>query len=389
MSRFIFLLACVMIPNEQRNAFADSNSAGPTSLKSLRNTFNEFLVSQSKLRAKIHVTNLVRMSNSRLCEKSFHIDCVIRDGVAKISHYGEGIVDGKKQWFDLRETLLFSSGDTIQWRHPNFPGKISFGIKSSHASRIKYDADRLGHPLFMLNRIREILARKASKIISESADRIVVRTSPFANPKSTNLVVDYLEIVFSKQFDGLPISLTRYMPDDNPAYNFSSGASVQIEYGRALDSSVFPVCIQRDRRLKDDVEGILNTKWEFQTFDRAADISIDDLQLTLPLQIRAEDVDTKREFLVVSEDDDSVMTLKKRFGDYIQFVTRNAAKKSNATSFVGQCPDLPTEHHSISERPIQPVPSLAGNACLLASHAIILLGVGALWRRRHNSHQNA
>ena len=62
MSRFIFLLACVMIPNEQRNAFADSNSAGPTSLKSLRNTFNEFLVSQSKLRAKIHVTNLVRMS---------------------------------------------------------------------------------------------------------------------------------------------------------------------------------------------------------------------------------------------------------------------------------------------------------------------------------------
>lgn len=369
----------------QSPAAAESMPSTSTSLTHLRSALDDFLAAQSTLRVRTKVTSLVRISNGRLSEKNYHIDCVIKHGVAKLSQYGEGIIDGEKQWFDIRETLLFPSGETAEWRHPGFPGQLSFGTDSNHANRIGYDANRLGHPLFTLNMIRRVLAREASEITSESESEIVVRTSPFADPKHTDLATDYLEIVFSRQSDDLPISLTRIMPDDDPTTHFHSGASIQIEYGRAKDDSVILLSAKRDWQLRDDVEGKLHTKWDFETFDRSAKTTIDDVRLTLPIGILAENVDSGRRFTVTGKDDDSAVTLKKRFGDYVQFAPRAAAMKAIAASFVGQCPDLPREYHSVSEPYSQSGPAPTTSRGIyrgIAGHVIALLGIGAFWRRR-------
>ncbi|MCA9051931.1 MAG: hypothetical protein KDA89_24500, partial [Planctomycetaceae bacterium] len=264
---------------------------------------------------------------------------------------------------------------------------LSYGKDSYRVSQIAYDASRLGHPFFTLNRIRRVLARKASAVTSETDQHVVVRTSPFADPTCTK-PDDFLELVFSKEYDLLPISMARHLPDEaNPDAYFHSGAGIEIQYARELDGSLRLVSAGRDRRLKDDVEGILYTKWRFTKFDRSAEIPPDSLTLTLPHQVLAEDVDSGRIDTVTGSNDDVAGLLKKRFGNHIQFEPRVAAMRSVAASFVGRCPDLPPvyEHISRTSSVTGPKsPDVPGHRTtwLLAGHALVALGISIFRKRR-------
>lgn len=368
-------------------AFAGGlESAG--GMDALRETLDNYIHSQGNLRTRIEVRKLVRISSGRLSEKTYHVESIIRDHVARISRYSEGVIDGQKQWFDIRETLLFPSGETAEWRHPGFPGQLSFGIRSAHAHRIGFDAGLVGSPVFNLQKIRRVIGRSATTIVSEDQDQIVARTSAVEKPKTDNLLNDYIEIVFSKRFGRLPISMTRISNTDEPTRNYDSGSCIHLKYGTSDDGTIIPLMATHETGLKEREEGIVQTTWHYLSFDVSSQPTIDEMKLTIPVQVLVANVDSRQQFTVTSTNDDVAAALKKRFGDFLEIEPRNASMRTVAASFVGQCPDLPDVFRQAKEPTSNYLPPAGNNGRwnygLLAAHGLGLWAIGCYARRRRN-----
>lgn len=352
-------------------------------LQELKQRLDQFVEAQHSLHTRAKVTCIARVANGRLCEKNYRVDCVTNQGVVKISCYSNGLIDGKQQWFDIRETLLLPSGHVAEWRHPGFPGQLSWGSTSHAANRIGFDATRIGHPLFALNRIREILDRPATQIIQQNDRETIVRTSPLAQQSKADHDDNYLQIVFSKTFRDLPVSMIRYVPEHDTELHFESGAGVSIEYTIGEDSLPILTSVKRDRKLRDEFEGVLHTTWEFESFERLSRVDRGQLRMVLPYQVVVQDVDSNQRATIFHETDEAVGLLRKHFGDLIQFQRRAAAMKKIASSFVGQCPDLPAEYQRAQAKRIAP-PAPAGRnnrLGLVMAHAAALVVVGSIWTR--------
>lgn len=388
MYRFSLYLTLSAICFQPPSVLAQSESPAPVSVPQLQQAIEEYVSGVSNLRVRTEVTRLVRISNGRLSEKTYHVKSLIKSGVTRISLYGEGVINGEKAWFDIRESLLFASGDTAEWRHPGFPGQINYGQKSDKAKQVRHKAAQLGHPFAALGKMLLVLKRPASKVFRETDSEIVVRTSVLASAEKVDTQTNFIELVFDKRFDLLPVSMTSISTVEDPKSYFDSGTRIEVEYHREEDGSLSLVSVREDLKLKGENEGILNTEWVFKDFDRSAITTMDDMKLKLPLQITSENVDTKQKLTVTSVKDDAALALKKRFGDYIEFQTRALAMHTTANSFVGQCPDLPPVYQLAGKtRPIVATSSIVSrwDAGLLVGHALCLLAIGIYVTRRRQT----
>lgn len=383
-----FLMLAIL---SQRTVIGASGESSELDAAGLRTTLDHYIDSVRNLHCEVDVANIVRLSSGRISERNFSVKCTMRDYVMKISQFSRGTVEDEQVWFDIRETLIFPSGSTAEWRHPGFPGQITFGHSSNESKQIRQAAGEIGDPLFPLKKIARVMFRDSFHVVENHSDSIVAHVSMLGtSAESANGTgsedIDHIEIRFEKKYGWLPVSMTRICVQSDASEVFDSGGAFEIEYGATTGDIIVPQVIRQDTRLKDDVEGSLATTWTFTTFDLSATPTMDEMKLTLPVQVLAENVDSHRKFTVTSKDDDAAVTLKKSFGDFIEIQPGKAAMLAVAKSFVGQCPDLPAQYQLLRQ---QNAPALAAsstsgwNACLLAAHGIGLWVIAGYWRRRN------
>lgn len=356
----------------------------------LRTRLDQYVESLRYLDSECDVLNVIRLSSGRISERKFKVNCLVRDYVKRISQYSEGNVEDDKAWFDIRETLLFPSGATAEWRHPGFPGQLSFGQTSNDCNRIRHSAEEIGDPFFVLKKIARVMKRDTFRVVESRPESIIARVSMPGEaqdvPASDETAeTDYIEIVFSRKYDCLPVSMKRICLRSDPDRVFDSGSAFEIEYSHTDQNTFVPQVIRQDTRLKDDVEGVLATTWTYKTFDLTARPVMNEMTLILPVGVLAENVDSRRRFTVTSKDDDAAVTLKKQFGDFIEIQSAKAAMQAVARSFVGLCPDLPDQYQLLRQ---QHAPAFATsdtsrwNVCLLAAHGFGLWVIAGYWRKR-------
>lgn len=366
---------------------AASYPAAERSAAELRSRLDAYIQGIRNLRCQLQIVRLARTSSGRISEKKYNVDCVTQNYVTKISQFSQGVIEGEKTWFDVRETLVFPSGDTAEWRHPGFPGQLSFGKTSPDSQRIRYSAFENGDPLYPLKKIARVLKRDTLKVVEITPQTIIGRMPVGKEAPVTWEGTDYIEIVFSREFGDMPISMTRICANDNPDRKYDSDCRVEIEYAKENDF-VVPTVARLDTKLKDDVQGDLTTTWTYAAFDPFAEPTPEEVKLTLPIQVLVENVDTRRQFTVTSSDDDGAKSLRERFGDTIEIQPRVAAMITVAKSFVGQCPNLPSEYQYLREQSSaskeRSGPSRWGIG-LLAAHGAGLWAIAGFLRRRRKS----
>lgn len=388
---FTFAAVMLLLAIPQLRANGDEDQPQSLDQTALRTTLDQYINSVKNLHCEADVANIVRLSSGRISERNFSVEFTMRDYVVKISQFSRGTVEDEQGWFDIRETLIFPSGSTAEWRHPGFPGQITFGHSSNESKQIRHAAGGIGDPLFPLKKIASVMLRDSFHVVENHPESVVAHVSvPGTSADSADETgsedTDYIEIEFEKKYGWLPVSMTRICVQSDANDVFDSGGAFEIEYGVTDTNTVVPQVIRQDTRLKDDVEGSLATTWTFKTFDLSVTPTMDEMKLTLPVQVLAENVDSHRRFTVTSKDDDAAATLKKSFGEFIEIQPGKAAMQAVAKSFVGQCPDLPAQYQLLRQ---QNAPALAAsstsgwNACLLAAHGVGLWVIAGYWRRRY------
>lgn len=359
------------------------SNASAVTVEDLRSSTDAYVKSIRNLRAESQVVRVSRLSSGKLCEKTFSVECVMRDYTMRHAYFVKAAVDGKESWFDIRETVVFPSGNIAEWRHPTFPGHFAFGESAIQVSLMQTKACEIGDPLYVLKRIRRAIGRDGAHVDRE-ADGAVIAQVPLKSG-------DYLEFEFSSEFDWLPTRMTRICVDENDEKAFRSGGFFSVDYVRQQSGEIVPAKATYITNLKDHAAGTLSTTWDYSAFDVSAEPTQDEMALKLPVRIMSVDLDTDEKRMVTSQTDDVAADLKKRFGAFVQIQDRVTAKKGVSTSFVGRCPDLPDTYHKLTRAPLESIQesSASWRTGLLVLHAVGVLGITLYCRRRKTGPRNS
>lgn len=384
-------LTCLLISGVHCSE-ASGEMQTATTVQDLEATLADYLGSIAHFQSHVDVTKVVRLSSGRVSEKTFHVECLMKDKVLRVAQYSHGSIEGERAWYDVRQSLVFSDRRTAEWRHPGFPGQLTFGTLSSEAGRIRYTAIAVGDPLHSVKRILRNLQKGRTQISDETSDLVIARSAvadPGDDPEG-RLQDDYIEIRFSREFGNLPVSMTRVCAVDDPERTYQSGANIRIRYSRDANGVIKPVSIAEDCRLKDDVKGTLAMTLKIRSFEFRQP-TMDQMKLVVPHRVMAVEADSGRQLVLNDHTDEDFQTVKAFLGDYIELRPKNEAKRIAARSFVGQCPDLPREYRVLRNLPEPRIPQVQRHAPFSAGlilHAVGVLAVGTvllLRRGRRNS----
>jgi hypothetical protein len=94
------------------------------------------------------------------------------------------------------------------------------------------------------------------------------------------------------------------------------------------------------------------------------------MSLTVPYHLLAKNVDSGREFKLTTSDDKDTGILTERYGNLLKILPREHAMRTVATSFVGQCPDLPEMYRQLK---LHKEPDLSSTSGFFGSHPLVLI----------------
>ena len=340
---------------------------------------NDYLNQMSTYQARMVVTKVVRLSSGRISEKTYNVECLSQDHIMRIARYARGAVEGSQTWFDIRQTVVFPTGQTAEWRHPGFPGQLTVGIEGPDATRVRHSAIDIGDPFAVLRKIKRVMDRQKLALHAITSETVVLRCTPGSerDVKRRTLQNDYIEIVCAQKLGLLPISMTRVCVNDDQNREFDSGATVSMKFSRTADGSIIPISAQRDTRIRPDVQGTLTITWQMAAFDRTPPEQAD-MSLKIPGPALVLEADTGRQY---SAHDDSSQRLQELLGDFVEVLDQPDAKRAVALSFVGRSPDLPQEY-ALLRRQQESLIASSVSPWFVAANGFGLLVVGAFLFRR-------
>ncbi|MEZ6123313.1 MAG: hypothetical protein R3C49_09085 [Planctomycetaceae bacterium] len=357
-------------------------------LESVRSNLHNYLDSMKNFRARVKATEVTQLSNERISEETWMVECMVRDGVIRGNRYAVAFVDGKRSWYDIRETVMFPSGALFEWRHPGFPGTFSFGVdsKNRRTLQVLLRARDFADPLQPMRTVARIADMPTAKLLKFDENRIVVRAYALNHNevKTDGPDQDFIDLVYARDFADLPISLTRTRPDSPEVrLSFQSGSGLKLDYRKTEDGKIYPLAFRNETPLVENATGVLARIWDYTEFSADQTPTVAQMQMTLPTGIAAVELDSGREFTLADAQDEEFLKIKALYGDYITMVSRIEAKRKVAKSFVGQSPDLPEEYEALRNQ-VEPEVSQASRTSktIVAIHGCAVLAIAWLVLRR-------
>ena len=375
-------------------AKGNADAARPQSLSAVRSTFDDYLAKFQNMKASFQLTAVSRLGGGRIQEVDYRGDWKAHRGTHRLSFYAQAKVDGKEQWFDVKDVLI-GDNSVLIWRHPGFPGNVQFGVATSReGNRLMQESQTIADPRHAFHRIHRILNHKSARLQKGTDGNLVVvlktldvaKTAPPGAVRTQPNDGDRLEVLLSERFGFLPTKMRRLGISEDSNSGYQSGAGLRIDYTETTDGHVVPKRIVEDRKLSDGFTGDVVREWHFERCVLNPKYEDAETQLLLPKGATAVNVDLREQFKLGADDKEKTAKLGALFPNQLRIVAPREAMRAIVKTAAGQSPDLPSVYQKLKRGPVSLVPRRSEALRITFWHGILLAVIAGLayWRHRHH-----